>query len=283
MTLPIVVDGRVRHDGRVSVLALGAGLQQGEGLFETLLLRKGRLGFWQRHLDRLVQGARELGLVPPASPEDWWQDLLKLKQATELDDLAVRLLLFRDGERIRRVVAATPATESSIIPVRVGAVHPALDGPRQLAHLKSLNYLVPRRAHAVGAEGGYDEVLFRDRFGRVLEGTRSSIFAVMGGELHTAPLSMPILPGVTRQVLLELAEELGTAARLRPFTEDDLRSAQEAFLTASLRGVRPIREVLGHGLSGAPGEVTRALGEAYGRRMEDPRECPLLTPQGPNP
>lgn len=264
MTWPAVVDGSLRKDGRVDVLALGSGFQHGDGLFETLPLKQGRLLYFDPHCERLEAGARDLEFeeVPPRSL--WAGDVRLLAGSLGMGDLSVRLILFRDGERIRRVAAASEAPKDAGGAAATGLVAPSLNGGRAFANLKTLNYLAPRRAHALGRREGFDEVFFTTERGELLEGTRSSLFAVVGGTLRTAPLSLPVLPGVTRQVLLSLARAAGMAVEERAVTLDEFAGASEAFLTASLRGVRPVKSWCGRPMP-PPGPVTRALSAAYER------------------
>ena len=275
MTWPAVVDGELREDGRVPLLALSSGLQFGEGLFETLPMVDHSLIFFHRHLDRLEEGAAYLGFRGLPSRETWISDVRTLKRRLGMSDLSLRLLLIMDGEVLRRVVAATEAIATPHAAAAVGPVAAELNGPRSLSHLKSLNYLVPRRAHALGAAQGFDEVLFTGGRGQILEGTRTSVFAVLAGVLRTAPLSEGILAGVTRQVLLEAACALGIPSEERAFQEAELFTASEAFLTASLRGVRPIQSYRGVSLRG-DGPVTVSLREAYQERARSPREIVSL-------
>lgn len=263
---PVVVDGVVRNDGRVDVLVLGGGFQHGEGLFETLPIIGGRPGFLTRHLDRLGEGARWLELLPVPEEDAWLADLAALRGLLGGQDLAVRLFLFRDGERVRRVAAAGPLPNEPTEPAKVGLASPPLDRPRTLARFKTMNYLGPRLAHRRGSREGWDEVLFTHEDGTLLEGTRSSLFLVKDGVLRTAPLSLPVLPGVTREVLLLVAREAGIPVHEVGFDLETLLSADEAFLSASLRGVRPVETVAGQRLRIVDGPMTRRLAELYGAR-----------------
>lgn len=265
--LPAIVDGEVRRDGRVDVLVLGGGFQQGEGLFETLPVEGGRPHFLDRHARRLARGAEELELKPAPDTDTWAADIAALVAASGREDLAVRLMSFRDGpDRVRRLVAAEPLSLDPLPPAVVGQAVSGLDGARPLAHLKTLNYLAPRRAWALGRRAGFDEVLFVLEDGTVLEGSRSTVFMVSEGVLRTAPLDLPILPGVTREVLLEVAREAGIPVEERAFRLSELQAADEVFLTASLRGVRAVRSVCETEPRTVDGPVTVRLAELYRER-----------------
>jgi branched-subunit amino acid aminotransferase/4-amino-4-deoxychorismate lyase len=264
---PAIVDGHARADGRVDVLVLGSGFQHGEGIFETLPVVGGHPHFLERHITRLAASADFLGLLPVPEGALFAADLEMLAAAIGAPDLAVRLFLFRDGGVIRRLAAATPLAEGDPPPAHVGLAPAFIQGPRPLAAHKTLNYLACRLGLQLGARSGLDEVLFCDHDGTVLEGTKSTVFMVRDGILMTPPLSRPILPGVTREVLLECARETGLPVLEEAFTLDDLRNADEGLLSASLKGVRAISTVDGRPLRAAPGPVTARLRALYLARV----------------
>ena len=268
--IPAIVDGVLRPDGRVDILLLGGGFSQGEGLFETLPVVDGRPHFLSRHARRLARGAEELDLTPAPEESTWASDIAALVSAASESQLAVRLFLFRDGEQVRRAVAAETLASAPLEPANVGLAVAGLEGARPLAHLKTLNYLAPRRAWTLGRGAGFDEVLFVLDDGTVLEGSRSTVFMVKDEVLRTAPLELPILPGVTREVLLEEARGAGIIVSERPFRLSDLKEADEVFLTASLRGVRPVRAVCGAGVRTVNGPVTGQLAALYQARVGVP-------------
>lgn len=267
--LPIVLDGALRGDGRIDLLALGPAVLGGEGLFETLPVRGGRPLFLSRHLRRLASAALALGLGPIPGDETWRNDIRLLVAAAGIEDLAVRFVVLSDGERVRRFVGATGLPPDAGQPVRLGLADPEVNGARVLAAWKTLNYLQSRRAHALGAARGLDEVVFTLPDGTVLEGTRSSVFVVRDGVLWTPPLSLPILPGVTRELVLEVAAEAGISSQERAFALDALRRADEVFITASVRGLRSVRSFESMPLTNPEGgPITRMLLTAFAARVD---------------
>jgi branched-subunit amino acid aminotransferase/4-amino-4-deoxychorismate lyase len=258
-----LLDGEVVADGRIALDAAGGLVAHGEGLFETLPVLGGRARFLAAHLRRLDGGCRMLGFGAGPDEPAIAGEVRTLARALGAEDFSLRLSVFRDGGRVRRLLVPSPLPDDAGNPVAVGIVADGLNGPRSLATLKTLNYLVPRLAHADGTKRGFDEVLFTLADGTVLEGTRSSVFVVEGGAIVTPPLSMPILPGVTREVILDCARGDGIPVAERPFTVAGMLAAGEAFLSASVRGVRAVKSLEGKPMRVVGGAVSARVAELY--------------------
>jgi branched-subunit amino acid aminotransferase/4-amino-4-deoxychorismate lyase len=262
-SVPCLLDGVVVEDGRVTVGADGGLVTAGEGLFETILVIEGRPVFLAAHLDRLADACRalEFGQPPPAAVIV--REIAAIVAATGLHSCSLRITLFRDGSVARRLVVALPLPVDAGLPVVLGFAAPRFDGARSLAAWKTLNTLQGRLAHQEGAARGCDEVLFTLADGTVLEGTRSSVFLVDGDAVVTPPLSLPILPSVTRAVIVAAARRAGRRVCEEAFKVADLRGAREAFISASVRGVRAVRSVEGRALPVVEGEATSAIRGLY--------------------
>ncbi|WP_137283638.1 aminotransferase class IV [Halorussus salinisoli] len=116
-----------------------------------------------------------------------------------------------------------------------------------------------------------DEAIMLDADANLAEGATSNLFFVRGGVLHTPSLDGPILPGVTRRVVLELADEAGIPVEERTYGSDALRGADEAFLTNSTWEIRPLAAVEGRDgetTELGPGPVTDRLADAFDARVE---------------
>ncbi len=115
--------------------------------------------------------------------------------------------------------------------------------------------------------GATDVVMVRD--GMVTEGSHNNIFAVIDGSVVTAPETNYILHGITREYVIELAEELGYAVHQRPISVEDLRAADEVFYTGTTTEVRPTVRIDNQPIGdGKPGAVARALQALYLRRAQ---------------
>ncbi len=268
-TWPAVIDGELAADGRISISAQCEGLSNGDGLFETLPVLGARPRFLAAHLRRLQGSAQVLGLGPAPDAEATADIIRRLVDAAGHQDFTLRLVLFREGRRTRLLATASPLPVDVSRPVRLGIAADWLNGPRPMAAHKTLNYLASRLAHQDGVRRGFDEVLFTMPDGTVLEGTRSSIFILEGESLVTPPLTAPILPGVTREVILDEARRGGIPVREECFGLDRLRRAGEAFISASVRGLRPVLAVGDGTLAAVNGPVTNRLAIAYARRLAE--------------
>ena len=152
-------------------------------------------------------------------------------------------------------------------PVPTGKVVLAEDVRWKQCWIKTLMLLpnVLARDAAIAA-GAQDAILHEGDV--VTEATASNAFIVRDGEVHTHPTNGRILPGITRDVLLELAHDEGIAVRERPVTVDELRGADEVFLSSTTTNVTAITHVDGEPIgSGQAGPVTTALHAAMSRHI----------------
>ena len=122
------------------------------------------------------------------------------------------------------------------------------------------NILAMREARERGAV----EPLLLNRNGEVAEGAGSNVFAVHEGELSTPPLDAGILEGITRALTVELAETQGIPVKVRPLRPEDLRAADELFITSTTKELMPVATLDEHPVNdGKPGPISRKLLAAY--------------------
>jgi branched-subunit amino acid aminotransferase/4-amino-4-deoxychorismate lyase len=241
----IWVGGQIVPDEALTIPVADRTFEHGLGLFETLRTWGGAAPLLPRHLERLTRSAAALGLAldPAALPDA--QAVRRLRQDNRVDqDCVLRITLSgglseREGDRLWVRLATLPSP-----PRDTGAVvAPApwtLSENDPLARHKTLNYWARRLAYDHGRSVGADEVLFGTPDGRIWEGSRTNLFLVQSGTLITPDLSGPVLPGIMRGLVLELAAEVGLDVRERSVAGVDLDAAEEIFLTNSVRGIVPV-------------------------------------------
>jgi len=133
-----------------------------------------------------------------------------------------------------------------------------------LSKLKSANYLENLLVKQEAGKSGADEALCLNEKGLLAEASMSNVFLVNGGTLLTPKEENGILPGITREAVLELAPQLSITAFRQDISLEEVFQAQEVFLTNSLMEIMPLTEVNDKPVgSGRPGSVTRRLMKAY--------------------
>lgn len=276
-------DGRPLAADGAHVSAWDRGLLFADGVFETMRARRGVVFRLDRHLARLHASLRFLEIPAPRALHAWIFDAL---HAAGPVDAALRLTVTR-GEGAG-VAPPLPAPAPTVLlsvqppppfPPRTydeGLVAVVASGRRNqhamTNGLKTLAYGDAVAALAEARRAGADEALFLDTDGHCAEATASNLFALVDGTLVTPPVTCGALPGVTREVVFELAARMGLPAAERPLELAELRAAGEAFLTSSLRGIAPLVRLDGSAIgAGVPGPATRALRDAYAALAA--REC----------
>ncbi|MEZ6196474.1 MAG: aminotransferase class IV [Planctomycetota bacterium] len=268
------LDGEIREGDRFEIAFDEPFFAHGHGLFETIRVHRGKPCFLVPHVERMRGTALELGMDFPWDEPGLRAAIAELLAALGIENARVKLhLLGRKDGRSSMLVSAEeiPPLPREFPTIAVDRVAPQFR-QRGMAGLKTMNYLVNRLAETEARARGFDEGIFVLGDDTVTEGTRSTVFAVLDGELWTPPLDLPILPGVTRLVFLRIAEERGIAVREERFGFDRLAAADEAFLVGSVSTFMPIRRAGEATLRAAPGPVGSALAERYLELVDGPAE-----------
>lgn len=261
----ILVDGRPAE----TVTAADRGLQYGDGLFETLAVRRGRPELWDRHLRRLAGGCARLGLPAP-DPATLAGEAAGLCRGVDRGVLKLLLTRGAGGRGYRPPPAPRPTRILSLHPWpdyppawwREGVVARVCRQPLSLnpalAGLKHLNRLDQVLARAEWDNPAVAEGLMLDPLGRVVEGTMSNLFLGRRGVLYTPRLDQAGVAGVMRALVLELAARQGLSCREVNVSLADLEAADEVFLCNSVVGLWPVRRLEGK-VYPAPGPLAARL------------------------
>lgn len=227
------------------------GLAYGDGLFETIAVRGGRIPLLARHLARLAEGCRRLAIPLDLALMD--SELQAF--AGQLGEGVAKLIVTR-GEGQRGYAPPQPCQPLRILQAAPLPQYPAAHAEQGvrlfpcvtrlaeqplLAGLKHLNRLEQVLARAEWQDAEHAEGLMCDASGRVIEGVYSNLFLLRGGALLTADLSRCGVAGVMRAELLEQARALGVPVEVRDIGHDELLAADEVFLCNSLYGIWPVR------------------------------------------
>ena len=252
----------------------------GDGVYEVTRAVHGQPFEEDAHWRRLQAGLRELAIEPPLDPARIREIYLHLLRENHLENGEATIYLqVTRGAATRAHAFPVPPAEPTVYAFATRFVIPA--GPRRagvsaITHpdmrwsrcdIKSVNLLPNVLAKQKAVEvGSWEAVLVRD--GVLIEGSSSNLFGVIGGELRTYPKSNYILPGVTRQVVLDLAGELGVPVREAPIYVSEMAQLEELFLTGTATDVQAIVRLDGWTVGGgAVGPISKALLEGLMGRM----------------
>ena len=277
------VNGRLVPREEATVRVEDRGFLYGDAAFETCRAYGGDVFEWAAHRTRLERTCETLGMGD-AVPEDLRERIEATLDANGLSDAYVRASVTR-GVQPGKLTPAEDVSPSVVVivkPLPRGGVEgeSVWDDPAVVrtverrripeasmpADAKTHNYLdgILARLELRGTDA--DEALVRDIEGPVAEGATSNVFFVEDGTLKTPSLAGPILPGVTRAVVLELAAERGIPLETGTYDVAAVQAADEAFLTNTTWEVRPVATVDGVSVGGGP--VTEQVAAAFNERVE---------------
>ncbi len=278
-TMKVYFNGGIIDEDAALIPISDRGVLFGDGIFETVRAYNGKPFRLDRHLERLRAGCRELRIAGvPADAEigDAVAELYRLNVVS--GDAYVRITLtggLFDGDR---------TLQRSHAPNVYVVVKPFEGYPREwyergmrvvvsrirtnegspLSRIKSNNYLANLMAKQEAKDRGADDALMLNSSGYLAEGTSSNLFLAQRGKVATPGVECGLLPGVTREAVLELCEEYGVAYETGFLVLDDLLAADEAFCSVSTGEIVPVAEVEGTTIGfKCPGPITVRLSDAY--------------------
>lgn len=280
-----IIDGKTMPLDQARVPVNDRSFLFGDSLYEVIATRKGKPFFSDDHLERLRATAKGLYMELPWD-NAWFKQQIRLGlNQLPLDEVYVRIIVSRGSGDFNIDIDSTKTDPLAVFifkplpgfPERfesegVVMAVPELrrNSPRSLPPLyKTGNYLnnvlCLREAKAKGA----DDALILDLDGHVTEATTSNFFIVKDGVLHTAPLEVGILDGITRRYMLRQAEVLGIEAKVRPFSMEEVVAADEVFVSSTIKGAMPVCRIDEHEFPKGYGPITRRLDDAYWQYVDE--------------
>lgn len=256
-------------DAKISVM--DRGFLFGDAIYEVIPAYSGKLFRFQEHMERLDNSLASIRLVNPYDPEQWLAILTPLLDGNLDQYIYLQITRGvgskRDHAFPEHVSPTVFAMCSEIVPLpdlNTGVKAISLDDCRwELCNIKATTLLANILLRQQAVEKGCAEaILIKD--GYVTEGAASNIFAVIDGILITPPVDHAILPGITRDVILELAEQ-----HKLPYSEDiisleALKTASEIWLTSSTREIIPVVQLDNETIAnGKPGPVWRTMSRLF--------------------
>jgi branched-chain amino acid aminotransferase len=282
MTAVVNVNGRICGEQDALVSVFDHGFVFGEGVYEVLRTYNRQPFLFDAHMRRMRDSARMIALDVPFTDDELMERIrATMDAAPDLAEAYIRVLLTRGVGELsydpRSCPAPTvvvivkphvaPAPEVFTRGVKVALVDVTRNHPRSVSpRIKSNNLLNNALAMQQAIARGGFEALMKNYRGEICECSQSNFFVVRRGEALTPPLDAGLLAGVTRAFVLDLATKCGVGAREQVLYEDDLATADEAFLTSTTREIVPVVSIDDRRIGpGTPGPVTRRLLEEFRR------------------
>ncbi len=283
--MKVYLDGRIVEAEEARIPVNDRGVLFGDGLFETIRAYGGRPFRLDRHLRRLREGCRVLRISGLPDDGEIAEAIAALyRENVGRGDAYVRLTVTGgDFDGIRTLTRSSaprffivvkpfegypPEFYSRGIKVTVSSVRRNPHSP--LWRIKTTNYLEPLYARQEAVDRGYHDALFLNTDGCLAEGSTSNIFLVRGRRVLTPHPDCGILPGITREAVLELCSRMRIEAEEGFYRLQDLLEAEEAFLTMTTGELIPVAEVDGTPVGErCPGPLTAELSAAYRRLVEE--------------
>jgi len=284
----IYINGSLVARDKARISVFDHAFLYGYGLYETMRAYHGKIFLLERHIKRMLHAAEIIGLEQKLAGIDLAKACRETLDANNLEDARIRLTVSNGDSDVAPwastggtstvVITARPYTPFSAekynegFKVNIASVRRCRQSV--VATMKSVNYLASVMARMEAARQGLDEALLLNDDGFIAEGGGCNVFFVKSGALVTPSLDSGILPGVTREVVTELADGLGTGMSEGTVGIGIIRRCDEAFVTNAMIEVMPVTAVRDNNGqeviigSGKPGKITQQLMEEYRERVE---------------
>ena len=280
------VDGRFVPVAQARVPILDWGFLRSDATYDVSHVWRGSFFRLDDHLDRFERSMRHLRLSPPYGRDEIRDILLECVRLSGLRDAYAEVICTRGipkpGSRDPRecenrfyafvvpfVWIADPEKQERGLHATIG--HRRRIAPESVdPTVKNYHWLDLEVGLLEAYERGGETVILTDANGNVVEGPGFNVFAVHDGAISTPDRG--VLEGITRRTVIELANGHGIPIEARPVAADELRRADEVFLSSTAGGVMPVTTVDGEVVgNGEPGPLTGRLREAYWQMHDDPR------------
>ena len=276
----VYLNGTYLPLGQAKVPVLDRGFLFGDGVYEVIPVYGGQPLRLEEHLRRLDHSLAGIRMSSPLTDAEW-ADVFALLINGPGDQYIY--LQFTRGAQPKRDHAIPPEIEPTVFAMCSPIAPIPLDGIKAVTvpdirwlrcDIKAITLLSNVLLRQEAVDRGAAEAILVRADGRVTEGAASNIFIMKDGIIVTPPKSSEILPGITRDLVLELIQAEGLPWEERSFTVDELRAAEEIWMTSSTREVLAVVELDGSPVTGGqPGPVWQRVQKVYQDYKQKLREA----------
>jgi aminodeoxychorismate lyase len=240
-----LVNNNLIDETTACITPLTAGFQYGYGVFETIKVSHGRVVFLKEHFNRLAEGLKVLELPLNQNFASIEAQCDQLIQANNLDNGFMKIICTRGVRNKTEWLMLTGIKHYATareLGFKVCMASATRNESSRLNSIKSLNYLENSLQKDRANREFFDEAIFLNTKGHVCEGTIANIFWFKDDQLLTPAVECGLLPGITRQKVLEVCARLRMNVQVGAFALDELRDADAIFLTNSLMDIMPVSQ-----------------------------------------
>ena len=266
------INGQIKPMSQTAISIEDRGFQFADGVYEVIRIVNHQPFMLREHLQRLFDSCHAIGIAIPQTQADLSASIIEFIRSSDLPHAMIYLQITR-GVASRNHIYE-PGLKPTLLfylrklpaPIAPGIapgvkLFPVIDERWKKCWIKSIALLPNILAKNEAYQNGYDEAAFIDN-GMVTEGSATNIFAVINGNLLTHPVGEKVLPGITRNLLLRLCDDLGINFAQRSFTEVEAKGADEIFITSTTREISWVSHWHQQHLWRVPGEITMKLHQA---------------------
>jgi D-alanine transaminase len=278
------MNGRYLHVEDAVAPVMDRGYLFGDSVYEVVPVYWAEPFRLDAHLARLNRSLSEIGIDSPLNTAGWYRLTERLVDTVKDPTASLYIQVTRGTDPTRDhagSAAATPTVFAMINPLtlpdpqklEVGFSAITLDDIRwSRCDIKTTALLANVMARREAKSAGADEAILI-RNGKITEGAASNVFLVLDGRLLTPPVSNNLLAGITRELVLEIADDNGIDARESDLSASALENADEIWLTSSTREIVPVTQLNGHRVgTGSPGRIWRRMFQLFNNLKKQGRD-----------
>jgi len=279
----VYLNGNFLPVEQATISVMDRGFLFGDGVYEVIPVFSNKLLRPDEHLLRLQNSLNRIGLSNPFSDDDWQKIFSELLDKNAGDDRAIYLQLSR-GVYSKRDLSTNKGCAPTVFAMVLQVIPPDIDTLSagisvvtvddfrwNACDVKSTslvaNVMLKQQAAEAGVE---DAILIKE--GQVTEGTASNVFVIKDGAIITPPISRQLLPGITRDLVIEIAENNAIVVEQREIKEAELYSADEIWMTSSTREIAPVIKLNNKAVgAGVAGSVWKRMMDLYQQYKQELR------------
>ena len=261
-------NGRIENAEKPLVPLTDVGLLYGHGLFETLFIYDGRPILWEEHIARMIKSTREFQMDILFDRNTLLQGALDLIQANSIKYGSIRITVLGSGNIFMTCKQGKPYDDNlykegvSLTIIKEKKVY----SEGWLINHKTTSYMEKLLIKKRQVTAGFVDAILLNEKGNVAECCVSNIFCIKDAVIYTPPVSAGILPGVVRALVCELLQNANFKIKEMDFTPEFLVNSQEVFLTNSLMGIMPVKNI-DNSFFPIPSKFTEKIMEMYKKHL----------------